>query len=86
MTSSQHFAFDLIKNDQVVAILMKTGLNNIVRPTLFTVVNNIVTPDSGSILLTSVNNVGRTTLFNPVKQQAHSFTRVSSACTYTDFN
>jgi hypothetical protein len=28
------------KNDQVVAILMKTGLNNVVRPTLFTVVNN----------------------------------------------
>jgi hypothetical protein len=26
-----------------------------------------------SILLTSVNNVGRTTLFNPVKQQAHNF-------------
>lgn len=29
------------KNDQVVAILMKTGLNNVVRPTLFAVVNNI---------------------------------------------
>jgi hypothetical protein len=29
------------KNDQVVAILMKTGLNNVVRPTLFTVVNNV---------------------------------------------
>jgi hypothetical protein len=29
------------KNDQVVAILVKTGLNNVVRPTLFTVVNNI---------------------------------------------
>ena len=29
------------KNDQVVAMLMKTGLNNVVRPTLFTVVNNI---------------------------------------------
>jgi hypothetical protein len=29
------------KNDQVVAILMKTGLNNVVRPTLFTIVNNI---------------------------------------------
>jgi hypothetical protein len=26
-----------------------------------------------SMLLTSVNNVGRTTLFNPVKQQAHNF-------------
>jgi hypothetical protein len=29
------------KNDQVVAILMKTGLNNVSLPTLFTVVNNI---------------------------------------------
>jgi hypothetical protein len=42
------------KNDQVVAILMKTGLNNVVRPTLFTVVNNIVTPDSGSSILFNV--------------------------------
>ena len=42
------------KNDQVVAILMKTGLNNVVRPTLFTVVNNIVTPDSGSRILFNV--------------------------------
>jgi hypothetical protein len=41
------------KNDQVVALLMKTGLNNVMRPTLFTVVNklnNIVTPDSGSTI------------------------------------
>jgi hypothetical protein len=29
------------KNDQVVAILMKTGLNNALLPTLFTVVHNI---------------------------------------------
>jgi hypothetical protein len=29
------------KHYQVVAILMKTGLNHVVRPTLFTVVNNI---------------------------------------------
>jgi hypothetical protein len=29
------------KNDQVVAMLMKTGLNNALLPTLFTVVNNI---------------------------------------------
>jgi hypothetical protein len=29
------------KNEQVVAILMKTGLNNVLLPTLFTVVNNI---------------------------------------------
>ena len=41
---------------------------------LSTILNNIATPNSGStILLTSVNNVGRTTLFNPVKQQAHNF-------------
>jgi hypothetical protein len=43
---------DTAKNNQVVAILMKTGLNNVVRTTLFTVVNIL-------------NNVGRTTLFNP---------------------
>ena len=29
------------KNAQVVAILMTTGLNNVLLPTLFTVVNNI---------------------------------------------
>ena len=29
------------KNAQVVAILMKTGLNSALLPTLFTVVNNI---------------------------------------------
>ena len=29
------------KNDQVVTILMKTGLNNVVWPTLFTVANNV---------------------------------------------
>jgi hypothetical protein len=28
------------KNDQVVAILMKTGLDNVLLPTFFTVVNN----------------------------------------------
>ena len=39
-----------------VAILMKTGLNNVVRPTLFTVVNNIVTPDSGSTILFNIVN------------------------------
>jgi hypothetical protein len=45
---------------------------------LSTMLNNIVTPDSGStILLTSVNNVGSKTLFNPVKQQAHKFMRVN---------
>ena len=64
------------KNDQVVAILMKTGLNNVVRPRclpLSTMLNNIVTADSGSTILFNVNNVGRTTLFNLVKQQAHNF-------------
>ena len=41
---------------------------------LSTILNNIVTPDSGStILLTSVNNVGSKTLFNPVKQRARRF-------------
>jgi hypothetical protein len=55
---------------------MKTGLNNVVRPTLFTVVNTIDPIQAQqycSILLTSVNNVGRATLFNPVEQQAHNF-------------
>jgi hypothetical protein len=38
---------------------------------LSTILNNIVEPEPGieqycSILLTTVNNVGRTTLFNPV--------------------
>ena len=77
---------------------------------LSTMLNNIVTLDSGSsglnkivqycytrfrlkwaqqycsILLTTVNyNVGRTTLFNPVKQQAHNFyintfTPVNNTC------
>jgi hypothetical protein len=39
----QHFDDEsyTAKNDQVVAILMKTGLNNALLPTLFTVVNNI---------------------------------------------
>jgi hypothetical protein len=43
-TISKHF-WECItytaKNGQVVAILMKTGLNNALLPTLFTVVNNI---------------------------------------------
>jgi hypothetical protein len=45
-----------------------------------TMLNNIVTPDSGSRILfnivdklASVNNVGSTTLFNPVKQRAQRF-------------
>ena len=28
----------MAKNDQVVAMLMKTGLNNVLLPTLFTVI------------------------------------------------
>jgi hypothetical protein len=48
-----------------------TGLNNVLLPTLFTLVNNIVEPGSGvtilfNIMLTTVNNVGSKTLFNPV--------------------
>jgi hypothetical protein len=48
------------KRDQVVAILMKTGLTNVLLPTmphcsqLSTILNNIVTPDSGS---TTVFNI-----------------------------
>ena len=65
------------KNDQVVAILMKTGFNNVVRPTLFTVVNNIeqycYTRFRLNNIVQCVNNVGRTTLFNPVEQRAHNF-------------
>jgi hypothetical protein len=46
MTKMRNFDFengstDTCKNAQVVAILMKTGLNNVLLPTLFTVVNNI---------------------------------------------
>ena len=48
---------------------MKTGLNNVVRPTLFTVVNNIDNCEQcgphdivqSTILLTTVNNVGSMT-------------------------
>jgi hypothetical protein len=37
-------------------MLLKTGLNNVLLPTLFTVVNNIeiVTPDSGSTILFNI--------------------------------
>ena len=55
--------------------LMKTALNNVLLPTLFKVVNNIVQhcytglqANSGSstcsVLLTTLNNVGSKTLFN----------------------
>jgi hypothetical protein len=60
------------KNAHVDAILMKTGLNSALLPTLFTVVNNIVTPDSGSTILFNIVDkceqrgyVGSKTLFNP---------------------
>ena len=57
--------------------LMKTALNNVLLPTLFKVVNNIVQhcytwlqANSGSstcsVLLTTLNNVGSKTLFNAV--------------------
>ena len=45
------------KNAQVVAVLMKTGLNNVLLPTLFRVVNNIgqyCTPNSGSTILFNI--------------------------------
>jgi 3D (Asp-Asp-Asp) domain-containing protein len=49
------------KNAQVDAILMKTGMNNVLLPTLFTVVNNIeqycVTPDSGSTILFNIVDI-----------------------------
>ena len=47
-----------LKNDQVVAILMKTGLNNVLCgphcSQLSTILNNIVTPDSGSTILFNI--------------------------------
>jgi hypothetical protein len=54
---------------------MKTGLNNALLPTLFTVVNNIeqCCYTRFRLLLTSVNNVVSKTLFNPVKQRARRF-------------
>jgi hypothetical protein len=54
---------------------MKTGLNNALLPTLFTVVNNIEQCwyTRFRLLLTSVNNVVSKTLFNPVKQRPRRF-------------
>ena len=53
--------------------MLRTGLKNVLLPTLLTVVNNNVTPTHAQqycfILLTTVNNVGSETLFNPVTQQ-----------------
>jgi hypothetical protein len=75
------------KNDQVVAMLMKTGLNNALLPTMFIAVNNIEQycytrfrlNKYCSILLTSVNNVGSKTLFNPVEQRARRFLPAKNA-------
>ena len=66
------------KNHQPAAMLLRTRLNNVVLPTLFKVVDNIVTPNSGSTILFNVvdnyeQNVGSTTLFNAVILQAHNF-------------
>ena len=64
------------KNHQPVAMLLRTGLNNLVLPTLFEVVNNgehAIQPQRYcSMLLT----VGSTTLFNPVELQLIIFCRV----------
>ena len=65
-------------------MLMKKGLNNVLLPTLFTVVNNIVHPllhtieaqQYCSILLKTVNNMDSKTLFSPVS--------ISSLCSETD--
>ena len=42
------------KNHQSVAMLLRTRLNNVVLPTLFKVVHNVVTPDSDSTILFNV--------------------------------
>ena len=60
------------KNNQVVAMLMKTGLNNVSLPTvvhscqqyLTILLHPIHAQQYCSILLTCVNNVGSKTLFN----------------------
>jgi hypothetical protein len=83
-TGSAFFAVYTSKNAQVDAILMKTGLNKVLLPTLFIAVNNIEQccytrfrlnniVQYCWILLTSVNNVGSKTLFNPVEQRAQRF-------------
>ena len=62
-------------------MLLRTGLNNVVLLTLLKVVNNgettllhaIQPQQYCSMLLTAINNVGSTTLFNPVELQAHDF-------------
>ena len=66
------------KNAQVDAILMKTGLNNVLLPTLFTVVNNIEQYCYLTILFNIVDkceqrgqqNIVQSTL---VEQQAQRF-------------
>jgi hypothetical protein len=63
------------KNAQVDAILIKTGLNNDLLPTLL---HPIQAQQHCPILLTSVNNVDSKTLFSPVEQRARRFLPCSS--------
>ena len=44
----------MAKNEHFHSRLMKTGLNNVLLPTLFNVFNNIVTPDLGSKILFNI--------------------------------
>jgi hypothetical protein len=68
----------LTKNEQLVAMLMKTGLNNVLLPTLFVVVNNIanriVTPDlysDSKILCNIVDNYKQCEQQNIVASHQH---------------
>ena len=69
------------KNEQFVAIFLRTELHNFVLPTLLTVNNNNVQLsytrlgfDSTVIInVDNVNHVGSRTLFSPVLHQAQSF-------------
>ena len=76
--------------------LMKTALNNVLLPTLFKVVNNIVQhsytwlqvnsgPSTCSVLLTTLNNVGSTTLFNAVFMRPEQVVRFL-LCRYIYFD
>ena len=77
------------KNHEPVAMLLRTGLNNVVLPhcsRLSTMVNNIVIRHSASTTLFNIvdnykqcgQHLGSTTLFNPVELQAHDFLPCSS--------
>ena len=69
------------KKHRPVTMLLRTGLINVVMPTLFKVVNNIdqqllhaIQPQQCcSMLLATVHNMASTTLFNPVLLLAHNF-------------